>query len=131
MPTVDYYQLRDLSYEWGPRIVAAIAVLVVAHFLAKGVQWGLARLIDRLPGVKTHNAGAAPKDTAGYQLGQLGYWLVLLIGVVAALTIVGLTDAVAPLNELLVQVTSFIPNLVGAGVIFFVGLVVATLARRV
>jgi hypothetical protein len=131
MPTVDYYQLRDLTYAWGPRIVAAIAVLVVAHFLAKAVQWGLARLIDRLPGVRTHNAGAAPKETAGYQLGQLGYWLVLLIGVVAALTIVGLTDAVAPLNELLVQVTGFIPNLVGAGVIFFVGLVVATLARRV
>jgi hypothetical protein len=38
---------------------------------------------------------------------------------------------VAPLNTLLIQVMDFIPNLVGAAVIFFVGVVVATLARRV
>jgi hypothetical protein len=131
MPSVDYVQLQDLAYVWAPRILAAIAILVVAHFLAKGVQWGLARLIDRLPGVRTHNAGAAPKETAGYQLGQLGYWLVLLGGVVAALTTLGFTEPVEPLNQLLIQVMSFVPNLVGAGVIFFVGLVVATLARRV
>jgi hypothetical protein len=131
MPSVDYVQLQDLAYVWAPRILAALAILVVAHFLAKGVQWGLARLIDRLPGVRAHNAGAAPKETAGYQLGQLGYWLVLLGGVVAALTTLGFTEPVEPLNQLLIQVMSFIPNLVGAGVIFFVGLVVATLARRV
>lgn len=131
MPTVDYDQLRDVAYEWGPPILAALAILVVAHFLAKAVQWGLARLIDRLPGMKQHNAGAAPKETTGYQLGQLGYWLVLLMGVIGALTVLGLTTIVTPLNGLLYEVLAFVPNVIGAAVIFFVGLVVATLARRV
>lgn len=131
MPTLDYYRAQDMMMEWGPRIAIAVIILVAAHFLAKASQWGLARLIDRVPGVKQHNAGAEPKETAGYQLGQLAYWLVLLIGVIGALTTLGLTSIVAPLNGLLLEVAAFIPNLIGAVVIFFVGFILATLARRV
>lgn len=116
---------------WGPRIAAAVAILVITHFVAKAAQWGLARLIDRFPGIRSHNKDAAPKETIGYQLGQLGYWLVLLIGVLAALTVLQLEGVVMPLNALTVQVLAFVPDIIGAGLIFFVGLVVATLARRV
>jgi hypothetical protein len=131
MPTLDYSYFSALAYDWGPAVLAALAILIVAHFLAKAVQWGLARLVDRLPGMKRHNEGAAPNQTMGYQLGQLGYWLVLLIGVVGALSALGLDEIVTPLNGLLVEVMAFLPNLIGAVVIFVVGLVVATLARRV
>jgi hypothetical protein len=128
---VDYYQTQEMALVWGPRILAVIAILVVAHFLAKGAQWAMARLIDRAPGMKRHNEGSAPKETTGYQLGQLAYWLVLLAGLIAALTVLGLTSVVTPLNALLYEVVSYIPDIIGAVVIFFVGLVVATLARRV
>jgi hypothetical protein len=131
MPSVDYDQLQALAMEWGPRVAVALVILIVAHFLAKGVQWGLAKVIDGLPPVKRHNAQTPAQETTGYQLGQLGYWLVLLIGVVGALTVLGLSAVVTPLNALLVQVMDFIPNLIGAGVIFFVGVVLATLARKV
>jgi hypothetical protein len=131
MPTLDYNYISDLTWQWGPAVLAAIAVLVVSHFLAKAVQWGVARLIDRAPGMKKQAEGVPPKETTGYQLGQLGYWLVLLIGVVGALSILGLHEIVTPLNGLLNEVLSFVPNLIGAIVIFVVGLVVATLARRV
>lgn len=131
MPTIDYAQTEQIAFEWGPRILAALAVLLVAHLLAKGAQWGLARLIDGVPGIKRHNVGASPKETVGYQLGQLVYWLVLLIGVILALIVLGLTSIVTPLNAMLYEVASYAPYLIGAVVIFFVGLVVATLARRV
>jgi hypothetical protein len=131
MPTAGYYDVQDILYEWGPKILTAIAVLVAAHFLAKGVQWGMAKLIDRFPGIRAHNRDAGPRETIGYQLGQLGYWLVLLIGVIAALTILELDDVVIPLSTLISDVLVFVPNIIGAGVIFVVGLVVATLARRV
>jgi hypothetical protein len=127
----DYQYAQALAFDWGPRILVAIAILVAAHFLAKGAQWGLARLIDRAPGVRQHNKDAAPSETVGFQLGQLAYWLVLLIGVIGALTTLGLSSIVAPLNGLLLEVSAFIPNLIGAVVIFFVGFIVATLARRV
>jgi Conserved TM helix. len=125
------YRTQDILIDWGPRVAVAIVILIVAHFLAKAAQWGLARVIDRMPGAKQHNAEADPKETVGYQLGQLAYWLVLLVGMIGALTVLELTTIVAPLNGLLIEVTAFIPNLIGAVVIFFVGFIVATLARRV
>jgi hypothetical protein len=131
MPTIDYERANELAYEWGLPILYAVLILLAAHVVAKVVQWGLARLIDRAPGLKRHTAGVAPKETIGYQLGQLGYWLVLLIGVVGALSQLGLTSIVTPLNGLLYEVMAFLPNVIGAAIIFFVGLVVATLARRV
>lgn len=131
MDNMQFYRAADLLAFWGPRVLAALLIIVVAHFVAKAVQWGMAKLIDRFPGAASHNRDLPPKETLGYQLGQLGYWLVLLIGVIAALSVVQLTGVVGPLNALTVGVLSYVPNLIGAAVIFFVGLVIATLARRV
>ena len=50
---------------WGPRILGAVAVLLIAWLLAKAVQWALAKLIDKVPGAATHNAGRPPKETIG------------------------------------------------------------------
>ncbi|MFN3514928.1 MAG: mechanosensitive ion channel [Phenylobacterium sp.] len=126
-----YDQITAPIIEWAPRVLGAVVVLIAAHFVGKAVQWGLARLINSFPGAKTHNRDAPPKETVGFQLGQLGYWLVILIGLIAALTILGLQGVVTPLNTLTIGVLAFVPNLVGAAVIFFVGLVLATIARRV
>ena len=131
MDNMEFYRAGDMLAVWGPRILGALLIVIVAHFVAKAVQWAMARLIDRFPGAASHNRDRAPKETLGYQLGQLGYWLVLLIGVIAALSVLQLTGVVGPLNTLTMGVLSFVPNLIGAAVIFFVGLVVATLARRV
>ncbi|MDX5393580.1 MAG: mechanosensitive ion channel [Caulobacteraceae bacterium] len=131
MDNMEFYRAGDMLAVWGPRILGALLIVIVAHFVAKAVQWAMARLIDRFPGAASHNRDRPPKETLGYQLGQLGYWLVLLIGVIAALSVLQLTGVVGPLNTLTMGVLSFVPNLIGAAVIFFVGLVVATLARRV
>jgi len=131
MDNMEFYRAGDMLAVWGPRILGALLIVIVAHFVAKAVQWTMARLIDRFPGAASHNRDRPPKETLGYQLGQLGYWLVLLIGVIAALSVLQLTGVVGPLNTLTMGVLSFVPNLIGAAVIFFVGLVVATLARRV
>lgn len=127
----DTTHLQAQVMDWGPRILGAIVVLIVAHFLGKAAQWALAKGVDRLPGANREPPPADPKRSTGYQLGQLGYWLVMLFGVIGALSLLGLTAVVAPLNGLLTDVMHFVPNIIGAALIFFVGLVVATLARRV
>ena len=40
--------------EWGPKVLFAILILIVTHFVAKAVQWGIAKLIDRIPVLKRH-----------------------------------------------------------------------------
>ena len=117
--------------EWLPRILAAVVILVIAHFAATAVKWALAKVVDRVPGVAGHNAGAAKNETVGAKLGDVGYWLVLLIGLIAALNALRLGAIVQPLNQMQAEFFSFIPNIVGAGLIFFIGFLLATLARRV
>ncbi len=119
-----------LLAEWGPKILGALLILVLAYVIGRALKAVLARSLDRLPALSQHNQGLPPEKTAGANLGEVAYWLVLLIGVVAALNVLSLGQVAGPLNTLLDNVMAYVPNLIGAGLIFFIGYIVATLARR-
>ncbi len=123
--------LTNLVVQWGPRILSALIILVIAHLVAKGVKWGLAKVINALPIAKTANAGASKEASLGARLGEIGYWLVYLVGLIAVLNTLGLSEVVAPLNNLVAGFFAFLPNVVGAAIIFFIGWVVAMVTRRV
>src|SRR4029453_3022525 len=69
---------RDQLFLWGPRVLFAIIILIVTHFIAKAVQWALARGIDRMPVLKRHPQAGG--ESIGTELGRLAYWLVWLVG---------------------------------------------------
>lgn len=122
---------EQLFEVWAPRVLGALLILVAAWFIGKAVKWALAKGVDRIPGASKANLSENPKHTVGASLGDVAFWLILLFGVVAALGVLNLGQVVTPLNALLTQVMSFLPNIIGAVLIFFIGFVVATLARRV
>ena len=79
---------RDQMIEWGPRVIFAILILVVTHFVAKAVQWGIAKAVDRVPVLKRHpHAGG---QSVGVELAAslLDGWAV---GMIAALQTLGLS----------------------------------------
>lgn len=115
---------------WGLKILAAIAILVLTHFIARAVQWGIAKLVDRIPALKRH-WNTSPDHTIGHQLGVLAYWLVWLVGLLVALQPLGLSQVLDPVRTLTTEVFAFLPRILGAGLIFIIGLIVATILRRV
>ncbi|MCF2515992.1 mechanosensitive ion channel [Sphingomonas sp. G124] len=120
---------QDQLILWGPKILFAILILVVTHFVAKAVQWGVAKLIDRMPVLKRHPSVGG--DSIGTELGRLAYWLVWLVGLIAALQPLGLSGVLAPVSTMLNEVATFIPRLFGAGLFFFAGLILARIVRHV
>lgn len=130
-PTYEFIGWEPLLYEWLPKGLAAVLILIAAWFIGKAVKWALAKVVDRIPGAARANLSENPKHTIGRSLGDVAFWLVLLFGVVAALGVLNLGQVVTPLNTLLNQIAAFVPNILGAVLIFFIGFVVATLARRV
>jgi hypothetical protein len=48
----------------------------------------------------------------------------------AALSFLGIAQILAPINELVTEIFAFLPRLVGAGLIFFIGLIVARIVKR-
>ena len=120
---------RDQLIQWGPRVVFAILILVATHFIAKAVQWAVAKLVDRMPVLKRHPQAGV--DSVGTELGRLAYWLVWLVGLVAALQPLGLNEVLTPVTVMTNEVFAFIPRIIGAGVLFFAGLILARVVRHV
>src|SRR6476659_1633950 len=85
--------------------------------------------IDRPPALRKHMTGG-PKETVGHQLGTIAKLLIWLVGIMAALRFLGVGQILAPVNSLLTEIFAFLPHLIAAGLIFFVGLIVARIVRQ-
>ncbi len=134
--TYDYQALQAWLTEWAPKIAIAALILVVAHFAAKAVKWAIAKGIDRIPFFSRKDSdgpgGAKPTADVGERIGEVGYWLVWLLGLMAALNQLGeqLNPVVAPLNQMVSGFLAYLPAVVGSTLIFFIGFALATIARR-
>ncbi len=122
-----YWQAQAMT--WGPKILIAILILIATWIVAKAVQWALDKAIDRSPTLKKHVSGT-PNESAGRQLGTIAKLIIWLVGIMAALQFLGIGQILAPINQLVTQVFEFLPRLIGAGLIFFIGLIVARIVRR-
>jgi hypothetical protein len=129
------YQVNESAYWqaqtmfWGPKILIAILILVATWIVARVVKWVLQRAIDRTPALRKHTTGG-PKETVGHQLGTIAKLIIWLVGIMAALRFLGVGQILAPINELVTQIFAFLPRLIGAGLIFFIGLIVARIVRQ-
>ena len=130
-PRYEFIGWEALLQVWAPKVLGAVLILVAAWFIGKAAKWALAKGVDRIPGAAKARLSDNPKHSVGHSLGDVAFWLILLFGVVAALGVMNLGQVVSPLNTLLNQIAAFLPNVLGAVLIFFIGFVVATLARRV
>jgi hypothetical protein len=126
-PPAQYWQSQLV--EWGPRVLFAVLILVATHFIAKAVQWGISRLVDKMPVLKRHPGVGG--DSVGQELGRLGYWLVWLVGLIAALQPLGLSGVLTPVTSMTNEVFAFLPRLLGAGLFFFAGLILARIVRHI
>jgi hypothetical protein len=120
---------RGELMEWGPRILGAVGILIVAWILARAAKWTIAKVVDRVPALRKHYE-AEPGKTLGSLIGDVAFWLILLIGIMIALQPLRLGGVLDPVRQLTTNVFVYIPHIVGAGLIFFIGLIVARIVRR-
>jgi hypothetical protein len=115
--------------EWGPRVVIALVIILVTWAVARAVKWALAKAISRTPALQKHTPGNQ-HETVGQQIGTVAKLLVWLVGIMAALNFLQIGQILSPIATLTNQIFAFLPRLIGAGLIFFVGLIVARIVRR-
>src|SRR4051794_32613124 len=125
--TSAYWQAQLMN--WGPKVLIAILILVATWAVARAVKWMLQKTIDRTPALKRHVTGPA-EETVGHQLGTIAKLIIWLVGIMAALQFLGFAQILAPINQLVTEIFAFLPHLLAAGLIIFVGLVVARIVRR-
>lgn len=126
-------QALGYAQEWGPRIVAALAILLIGWLIARAVKWGVASLINKTPLARHANQpGHTPRDktTIGAQVGDAGFWVVLLVAFFLAAQPLGLASATGPLGDMLNGFGQAVPRIIGAGLILFLGYILASVAKK-
>src|SRR5215217_1817114 len=122
------YWQAQLVY-WAPKILIAILILIATWLVARVVKWVIQKLIDRSPTLRKHVTGT-PEETVGHQLGVIAKLIIWLVGIMAALRFLGIGQILEPINALTLEIFQFLPRLIGAGLIFFIGLIVARIVKR-
>src|SRR4051794_20207571 len=114
---------------WGPKVLIALLIIVATWIIARAVKWALQKAIDKSPALKKHVTGT-PEETVGHQLGIIAKLIIWLVGIMAALSFLGVGQILQPINALTLEIFEFLPRLIGAGLLFFVGLIVARIVRQ-
>ena len=109
-----------------PQILGTLTLLIGTFVAATVIRTVLKKVLERA-GLETRLGSPGLNAT----LAQAAYGLVWLLGLPAILSAFGLTAMLEPVNALVSQLLGFVPKLLGAVVILFVGLMIAKILREV
>jgi Conserved TM helix len=115
-----------------PNLIAALIVLLVGYLIVRGVthalKWGLdkAHLDSRLSATRIGQAVEKSGSTIGRITVSAVKWILYLIVVVYAITLLN----IPPLTASMLGVLAWVPNLVGAAIIVFAGLIIGSYIGR-
>ena len=112
-------------------IVALIVGYIVAT-IAAGITQGLLKKTS-LDNKLARWITGTPKSNLPVEkwIGGTVFWLIMLFAIVAFLQTIQLTAVSEPIKNLLSQVTTFLPKLLGAGLLILVAWLLATIAKMV
>jgi hypothetical protein len=120
--TSAYWRAQVL--EWGPRVLIALLIIIATWIAARAAKWVIQKAIDRTPALRKHVTGK-PGETVGYQIGVIAKLIIWLVGILAALKFLGIGQILSPINALTMEIFAFLPRLIGAGLLFFIGQILA------
>ncbi len=129
--------ITNLGTDFGSslfNVIKAIIILIVGWIISGIVRSITKRLLNstdidnRIAAWVTGQRGGESLPIEDW-VADLFCWVIRLFVIVAFLNALDLEAVSAPLNALLNQVTSFIPQIVGAGILLGIAWVLATLAK--
>ncbi len=120
--------------EYLPKLGGAIALLFVAFVVATVVKMLLSKLLEKV-GLDEKLAKVdeedVPKTPLSKTISEAVYWLIFLLFLPGVLDALGLGGMLDPVNEMVGEVTGFLPNILGAVLIFGIGYLVARIVQRI
>lgn len=110
-----------------PTTIAAILILIVGWFVAGLVKRLITKLIKK---TKIDDKLGSDKMPLSTFIGKLVYFLIMIFVFMLALNKLGMTNVLDPVKNLLNNFLTFIPNIVGAGLVGYIGYMLATIVSE-
>jgi len=107
-----------------------LLILIVGLFIVKILAGIFARMLKKVDLLYRSNDDGSVTDLASPIAALIKAVLTIFI-LMAVLEHFGLTDVLAPLKEMVAELTSALPNIIGAGIIMYAGWVIAKIISQV
>ncbi len=117
----------DRLVAYGRMAFIALLILLATWVLAKAAKWGFAKLVETVPLLRRETSTG---ESFGLSLGRIVSLLIWLLGLIAILNVLNLGSVTGPMEAMLAKAMGFIPNIVGAGLILFIGHMLARIAKE-
>ncbi|MGK7954389.1 MAG: mechanosensitive ion channel [Crocosphaera sp.] len=133
-PILDPALLNQLFSD-GWTLIQGLLILLVGWIIASIIRGGVKKLLQNTEIDNQIAAWIAGDESSGSSipiekwLSDFAYWLIILFAVVAFLNTLKLDAVYQPLNALLGEITSFLPKLLGAGILSAIAWLLATLCK--
>lgn len=114
--------LQQQTADYGPKLIAALAIFAIAFVIGKLLAYAARHLID--------NTELGADNDLGTTIGRALFWVTMLVATPAILGALGMDGLLKPMQDMSSKFLAFLPNLVGAGLIFGVGFMVAKVAKE-
>ncbi len=105
-------------------ILIAIAILIIGLLIAKFIRGLVQKSLGRVDALNRVNPDGSVTDLAT-PISMLIYYMIVLFVLITVLAKMGLTDVLDPLKAMANQFMGYIPNIIGAGIVGYVGYILA------
>lgn len=105
-------------------IFVALIILIVGMIIAKIIRKVVTKALSKIDALQRESADGTITDLAT-PIASLVYFVVVLFVLIAVLGAMGLTDVLEPLKAMANQFLGYIPNIIGAGIVGYVGWILA------
>ncbi len=110
------------------KIAVVSVILLVTWVLAKACKWSFAKLVNKVP---LFQRASGSSESIGSALGRIVSLFIWLFGLIAILQALNLNSVIQPVQTLINSFVAFVPNVIGAAIIFFVGSMIARIVRDI
>lgn len=107
-----------------PDLLGAFLVLLVGWLIARGVKTIIVKMLRKTTWDERVFGTDDIKDTNIF-VGNIFYYLIMIIILLIVLEILGISEVLTPMENMINEFLLFIPNLIGAALIAFIGYVLA------
>lgn len=108
-----------------PNVLGALIILLIGWLIARGIRALIVNLMKRTSwDEKLFSGMAAGKDTNKF-VGNIFYYLIMIIVFLVVLETLGVSSVLTPLEEMVAIFLTFIPNFIAALIIGFIGYMLA------
>lgn len=110
-----------------PSTIGAILILIIGWFVAGFIKRLITKFIKR---TKIDDKMGTGKVELSSLIGKLIYFFIMIFVFMLALEKLGMTSVLDPVKNLLNGFTNYIPNIVGAGLVGYIGYMLATIVSE-